>query len=177
MPTLDVHVLIHPTTPQAWVTQCLDSVRAAIALAGYPVALHTLPAVLGHIGRARRAGYGLGTGEYVTSVDDDDWIEPGAFAVLAACFVDRPASITTRMYAHQNGKQWVLPWREALRVFHRDVVESAPLEDWAVNDGPRLVAHADALGASVNVRAPLYHYRVRADSPHRALLAMHREAA
>jgi hypothetical protein len=57
---LDVHILIHPDTPRDWVTQCLDSVHEAADSAAYPVAVHTLPAVLGHIGQGRAQGYALG---------------------------------------------------------------------------------------------------------------------
>lgn len=171
---LDVHVLIHPDTPRDWVSQCLDSVYTAADHAGYPVAVHPVriadecPQALGHIGRGRLYGYGLGEHPYVTSVDDDDWIEPEAFAVLADAMVKRPAGIATRLAMHDGERVRYPAWREHLRVFRRDVAASAPLADWPAWDGLVLMDHADTCGAVVELPDVVYHYRVHL-SPSRRL--------
>jgi len=73
---LDLHVIIHPDTPEAWQRECLSSVRAAIARAGFDVALHFVEGEDGHIGRGRARGYALGGFPWATCVDDDDLILP-----------------------------------------------------------------------------------------------------
>lgn len=170
MSGLDVHILIHPATPKDWVTQCLDSVHEAADRTGFPVAVHRLPAVVGHIGQGRAKGYALGVQPYVTSVDDDDWVAPDAFAVLGDALVAGPAAITTTCMAHQNGCQWTLASRDNLRVFRRDVAAFAPLADWPVYDGPMMLAHARAAGDVLHVGKAVYHYRLHL-SPHRKLIA------
>jgi hypothetical protein len=166
---LDCHIIVSPDTPRAWVTQCLDSVHEAADRAGFPVAVHVVTASGPHIGHDRAAGYALGRHPYVTSVDDDDWIEPNAFAVLSDVLADNPVAVTTGCIAHQHGKSFRLPWRTNLRVFRRDVAASAPLIDWPVYDGPAMLAHADGLGEVIEINSPVYHYRLHV-SGHRRLM-------
>lgn len=166
---LDVHILIHPSTPDEWIARCVDSVREAKERAGFEVDIHKLGVRGPHIGHDRARGYALGSHPYVTSVDDDDWLEPDAFAVLADAMAQHPVAVTTRCMAHQNGRAWVLPWRTNLRVFRRDVAASAPLADWPVYDGPAMLAHADTCGEVMEVKRPVYHYRLHS-SNHRALM-------
>lgn len=167
---LDVHVIVHPSTPSHWVAHCMDSVREAVHRAGFEVVVRELAAHGEHIGRERMRGYALGSHPFVTSVDDDDWIEPDTFHVLADALASNPPAVTTRCMAHQNGHSWVLPWRTNLRVFRRDVAQSAPLDDWPVYDGPAMLAHADTLGEVIEVNQPVYHYRLHR-SNHRRLMA------
>jgi hypothetical protein len=54
-----------------WLKQCLDS------LAGEPVNLGVFDGAL-EIGKARAAAIREGAAPYVSFVDDDDWVEPGA---------------------------------------------------------------------------------------------------
>lgn len=167
---LDVHVLIHPATKREWVAKCLDSVRDSAARAGYPVAVHAVAVhVLGHIGASRAEAYALGSHPYVTSVDDDDWIDPDAFALLAGALRNDPVAVTTQCMAHQGGHAWRLPWRTNLRVFRRDVAATAPLDAWPVYDGPMMLAHADSIGTVIELDVAPYHWRLHT-SHHRALV-------
>lgn len=82
MALLDVHVLVSLTTRKEWREQCLASVEVAIQRAGFDVALHLSPGVPGHLGFARHQGYRRGSAPYVTQVDDDDFIDSNAFALM-----------------------------------------------------------------------------------------------
>ena len=82
---LDVHILIMDYTPTAIVERCLSSVRMAASNASFPVHVHALIGEFGDLGSQRQRGYSCGLAPYVTSVDDDDWVDPGAFAVLLEC--------------------------------------------------------------------------------------------
>lgn len=81
---IDVHVLRHPDRPE-WMLQ-----QALVSLAVEPVNVHVLDAVVGHVGRARIAGFAQGSAEYVSFVDDDDAVEPGLFARALAVLEDNP---------------------------------------------------------------------------------------
>lgn len=99
---IDVHVLIHPTTPVEWVRLCLSSVRLAARNAGFPVDVHELPAVIGHIGMGRAAGYALGKQPYVSCVDDDDYLLPNAFAQMGVALDAGAIAVSTPEILLQN---------------------------------------------------------------------------
>lgn len=173
---IDCHILIHPDTRADWVTQCLDSVYLAADRAGYPVAVHPVriadacPQALGHIGRGRAYGYSLGVHPYVTSVDDDDWIEPWAFAALADALDRGVAGLTTEAVMHLHDNEMRNPrWRYAMRAFHRSVVSSAPVAEWRVDDAQQMMEYARSVGEMMHIPREVYHYRLHA-SPHRALM-------
>lgn len=106
---IDVHILIHPATPRDWVTQCLDSVHEAADRAGFPVVVHTLPAVIGHIGQGRAQGYALGAQPYVTCVDDDDYVLPQAFAQMRAALESGAKAVFTPELIERHGRVPLLP--------------------------------------------------------------------
>jgi len=170
---LDVHILVSDMTRREWVEKCLESVSDAAAQAGFPVGVYVVPisdGTRGHIGRGRKQGYALGAYPYVTNVDDDDWVDKNAFALLARGLEKGPVAVTTQCEMHQNGlSQGVKPWRNLLRVFRRDVALSAPLEAWPVYDAPMMLAHADAIGRVEELECAPYHYRLHL-SPHRQLM-------
>lgn len=159
---LDVHVLLHPYTSRAWQTQCLNSAHEAADHAGYPVAVHTLPAVIGHIGQARAQGYAMGSHPYMTSVDDDDWLEPDAFAVLADSLRKHVPAVYTHAWTWQNGKRLPSELRQHLRVFRRDVAAGFDFAAWPICDSTALIAHADTFGPYVTIAMPVYNYRLHA---------------
>lgn len=68
----DVHVLTQDHNQRFW-DQCFTS------LSTEPVNVHLVKGISGHIGRSRYGGYGLGTSEYVSFVDDDDYVIPGSY--------------------------------------------------------------------------------------------------
>lgn len=75
---LDVHVLLH--NPRLdWQRQCVSSITQAARRAGFPVAIHQLHGVQGHIGLGRAKGYAMGVYPWVACVDDDDIVLPDAF--------------------------------------------------------------------------------------------------
>lgn len=119
---IDCHVIVSADTPRAWVQQCLASVDAAITRAPWPVELHVVAGVPGHIGRARAAGYALGTHPYVTCVDDDDYLLPDAFAAVGEAMACAPDAVFPRETTLQNG-HFRLGWpRHHLAIYRRAVL-------------------------------------------------------
>ena len=68
----DVHVILFEDHKD-YHDECLDS------LAGEPINLHCISGVDGDIGIGRYRGFSSGTAEFVSFVDDDDYIVPGVF--------------------------------------------------------------------------------------------------
>lgn len=161
---LDVHVIINPNTPMEWVDKCLESVSHAAECAGFPVATHVAPFIHGHIGQSRHEGYANGVHPYVTCVDDDDWLEPDAFACLREAMESGAPAIYTREFQHQNDHEREINLRQHLRVFRRDVVDGFDFEPWPSLDSTALIAHADTFGPAIELPNRVYHYRVRPDS-------------
>lgn len=168
---LDCHIIVSPDTPREWVTQCLDSVHAAADRAGYPVAVHVVDGVPGHIGKARSTGYALGTESYVTCVDDDDWVEPDTFACLFPAMQSGAPAIYTMATQWQNGKPSKHNLRQSLRAFRRDVVASFDFNPWPACDSSALIAHADAFGPSIELLDRVYNYRIEPKSKARQIIA------
>jgi hypothetical protein len=120
---LDVHVLVMDYTPAEQVERCRESIRVAAEQAGYPVVAHFLPGVLGHLGKARGNGYALGSHQYVTHVDDDDWLQPDAFAVLAEQLRAGVEAVTTGENLVQGDSVAPAPEsRHHLAVYRREYV-------------------------------------------------------
>lgn len=157
---LDIHVLVHPNTPTAWVDECLGSVEAARRNAGMPTALHVLPADESSIGAGRFIGYNKGDHPYVTSVDDDDWVSPNAFSVLHEAMSKNPSGIVTRFVVEDPDAEEITPkFREALRVFSRDTALSSEVKHWPVLYSWPILRAADLARGVVQVDKAVYHYR------------------
>lgn len=75
MNRVDVHIINPPPNApdNGWLDQCLSSLKDE------PVNVHMCDHVPGDIRAARRYGFSQGDCEYVSFVDWDDWVEPGAF--------------------------------------------------------------------------------------------------
>lgn len=86
MHPIDCHILIDPAR-EHFHAACLAS------LAKEPVNIHALPAVFGHTGRGRMAGFSLGSAPYVSFVDDDDVVIPGAYQACIDSLDANPAAI------------------------------------------------------------------------------------
>jgi hypothetical protein len=71
---VDVHVLHLSSTDQSLWHECRDSLDAE------PINLHLINGIPGHIGRARYAGFVKGTSEFISCIDPDDIVIPGAYA-------------------------------------------------------------------------------------------------
>jgi hypothetical protein len=83
-PIVDTHVILLPDTPRDWWRQCRRS------LEGEPIRLHEVEGVAGHIGKGRAKGFRLGDAPYVSCVDPDDLVIPGAFAACIDALEKHP---------------------------------------------------------------------------------------
>lgn len=127
---LDVHILIQPDTPRDWLEKCLESVSDAAAQAGYPVDVHVMPSIPGHIGRARAAGYAIGAQPYVTYVDCDDYLLPHAFSRLREALSAGHDAIFPAETTLQNGRFCKGPQRHHLCIYRRaQLIDHTP---WVV---------------------------------------------
>lgn len=100
---LDVHVLVMATTPKSWVDQCISSVMHESLQAPFPVEVHIMDGIPGHIGEARNKGYAMGSHPYVSYVDDDDYILPNAFVQMRDALLSESSVIFTPELTLQNG--------------------------------------------------------------------------
>lgn len=86
---IDVHVLTHSKTRNEWLDRCLNSMR------DQPCVVHVIEGVERNISAGRVRGFSAGSQEYVSFVDSDDYVLPGAFdAVLAALKLGHEAVAT-----------------------------------------------------------------------------------
>lgn len=163
---LDCHIIVSTDTRRDWVTQCLDSVHEAADRAGYPVRIHTVPGVPGHIGKARAAGYAMGNQPYVTCVDDDDYLLPDAFMQMADALHSGASAICAPELTVQNGQFRPGHQRHHLIAYRRDV-----LIDHAVWPCCGDVAQLAAIPADdvIDLPCPQYVHRLYPDSKARAL--------
>lgn len=124
---LDVHVLLSPDTRADWQRQCLTSLTLAIGRAGYPVTLHKIDAVAGHIGQGRAKGYACGDHPWVACVDDDDVVFPDALANLAQGFRDGVAAVSTLEVEMRNNAFRIGTKRHHLSAFRRErIIDHMP---------------------------------------------------
>jgi hypothetical protein len=148
------------------VTQCLDSVFEARDRAGYPVTVRVVDGVPGHIGKARAAGYALGTEPYVTCVDDDDYVLPDAFAQMIDVLRTGAAAICTPELTLQNGQRRPGRPRHHLIAYRRDVLIDHA--QWpCCGDVAQLAAIAPA--DVIDLRAHVYVHRIYGASKARAM--------
>lgn len=100
---IDVHIIVSHDTRPEWLAQCLGSVRIAADLADFPVVIHQVPGVPGHIGKARASGYSLGSHPYVTCVDDDDYVLPNVFTQMESAIHRGVSAVCTPEWIDRNG--------------------------------------------------------------------------
>ena len=173
---LDVHVLVMDYTPPHIVQRCLDSIDAAIANAPFPVTVHRLVGEFGHLGQQRRRGYSLGTAPYVTSVDDDDWIEPNAFAILPLLSDPPPFAVAPREYVHlhrapsaSSSASPSSPPRLSgtphhLVTYRRDWLHRQPYDRFRIFPDQFLVAQAQRDGTLIQLPDVVYNHVIYPDS-------------
>lgn len=164
---LDIHILNYRPHPLWW-PQCLASVENAVALAGYPIAVHVAEGEADHLGRGRAKGYACGAYPYVTHVDNDDYVLPSAFAVLASALAQSPDAVFTgEMQCDPKGilRPGVSGLRHHLAVFRRDRVIDHSRYALA---GDRLQIAAVADNVCIDLPDRVYVWRVW-DSPCREL--------
>ena len=88
---IDVHVLTHSATRPEWLAQCLES------LASEPCTVHVVSGTEGCIAAGRARGFALGEHPYVTYVDSDDYVLPGAMAAMCAALGHNDAAVGREM--------------------------------------------------------------------------------
>lgn len=121
---LDVIVTDNRPYSAAYHDRCVDSVRQAIAQAGFEARLVEAPGNLKAIAKARGEAFDRTTAPYVTWVVDFDYLLPDALAALAPHFTDSPAAIFTRELRESPRGLTKFPSRHHLAVYRRDVVEA-----------------------------------------------------
>ena len=157
---LDLHVLVRKDTPKDWLRQCFTSIHDAVANAPFPVHVHRLPAVPGHIGRARAAGYAQGTAPYVTYVDDDDYLLPDAFTKIASALAEQPDVVFPHEQVLQNGKFCTGHVRHHLPIYRRDlIIDHTQWGWWGDVAQIRAIERQPELKV-IEVHEPVYVYRL-----------------
>lgn len=168
---LDVHVLVLPDTRKAWQRACIRSVEDAVSRAAYPVHVHIVPGIPGHLGRARAAGYGVGDAPWKCYVDDDDYILPEAFEVLGQHLDKDVAAIFPREYVEQNGRRHAYTvQRHHLWPVRTEIVQAFDHAAWPSmpDEMLRRTAASDPRGV-LDLEEVLYVHRMWAGQRCRAL--------
>jgi len=98
---VDVHMLRLSKTDPVLLEQCMASLRDE------PIYLHHLDGEVGHIGRGRVNGFMCGSAPYVSYVDPDDLVVPGAFEACVEELEQQPeacGAYTDELLIDENGK-------------------------------------------------------------------------
>lgn len=161
---LDVHVLTLPGLPEEWIKQRRESIDAAVSAADFPVYVHEVDGVYGHMGRSRFKGYSQGTQPYVTHVDDDDWVREDAFSCLLPHMEAGVEVITTgEVQVYPDGREVLLKdSTHHLAVFQRNWLTQRGYSRFCVYPDQYLMGQP---AESAHVPECVYYYRVREDSP------------
>lgn len=158
---LDIHILTLPGLPEEWIKQRRDSIEAAVAAAGFPVYVHEVEGIDGHLGRSRKKGYSVGSQPYVTHVDHDDWIREDAFAVLKKYLEEGVEAITTGEVLVRGSSHMESPKdKHHLAVYKREWLHSQPYDRFEFYPDQFLVSRAK----SIHVPECVYFHRIEADS-------------
>lgn len=117
---IDVHLITLPDTRRDWLDQCLCSV------ADEPITLHRVEGVIGNIGAGRAEGFSRGAQPYVSFVDPDDWVLPGAFSACLDVLESNPDVVCAyTMEAIANDLGTVVSYRDIDSYRLRDPVLAA----------------------------------------------------
>lgn len=170
---LDVHMIVSDTTAPEYVQQAIASVKRARDCASYPVSLHIVHGVAGHVGIGRQRGYSRGHHPYVTFVDDDDYVLDHAFETIRSALEQTPDAVFTREWLLQNGVMIESNNRHHLAVYKREVATAFDFPQWVV-DGDLALKHTlmRENAAIIDVPDPVYVWRVYM-SKGRALRTQH----
>lgn len=79
---IDVHIIVGEHEP--WLNQCLGS------LENEPIKIWTVKRIEGDLSKAREIGFSKGSSEYVSFVDPDDYVIPGAFQICLDALESNP---------------------------------------------------------------------------------------
>lgn len=172
---LDVHILKIPTSNQRWLAQAIASVDTAAKLAEFPVTVHVIDGIVGHLGKSRRKGYSQGTHPWVTYVDHDDYLHPQAFVQLTEYLKDKNRAITTGEF-RLSSRKGIYPRpndKHHLAVFPRTIVDSFPLEKFEFLPDQMLLQSVP----QIHIPKCLYYHRIYQNSASRVQRKAKQEAA
>ena len=167
---IDVHVLTHSKTKREWLDQCLGS------LLGEPCTVHVLQGVERDIKVGRHAAFQLGTHDYVSFVDSDDYVLPGAVGkVLEALESGLHAVVSDEQVVNHVGKPAGVMSMHHLFACRRAVMNEN-LNRWVEPDGFAHCSHV--INTHIKpVRLPFvgYVYRLHNDQSIPHVLRWHQE--
>lgn len=113
---IDVHVLTHSATRDDWLAECLASMQ------GQPCTVHVVPGIEGNIAAGRQIGFALGNHPFVTFVDSDDYVLPGAMQMALDSLADGVQAVVTDELVTVGGEVvGVKPWHH-MHVVRREVL-------------------------------------------------------
>lgn len=91
MNDIDVHIIVPPKWKndgeRKWFDQCIESLETE------PVNIHLVDRVQDDTRRARFTGYQQGSAPYVSFVDPDDYVMPGAFSSAMDAWAAKPDAV------------------------------------------------------------------------------------
>ena len=149
---IDVHVLTHSGTKPEWLDQCLQS------LAAEPCTVHVVPGVEDNIAAGREIGFAQGTHPYLTFVDSDDYVLPGAMEAMCGALQHHEAAVGMEQQLTDGalsrpigGHHLFAIRREALRPF---------LDGWGErNRNHHCVEALSRIAKPIHVKAVTYVWR------------------
>lgn len=158
---IDVHVLTHSGTRPLWLAQCLDS------LAAEPCTVHVVQGTEGSIAAGRARGFALGSHPYVTYVDSDDYVLPGAMAAVVRALEGGLDAVTTGEMI-LRGKTLLGPnYGHALFALRRSVLEPH-LARYAADFQQVFCTRAlSSIASPVQLSEVAYVWRIHAGQSHR----------
>ncbi len=181
MNKIDVHVLLLPGTDKKLWGECLETLKDE------PVNLHILDGIQGHIGKGRYNGFVQGDSPYVSCVDPDDLVIPGAFAACLEALENNPTACgayTDELIIDMNGEVikpgiWSkIPWNPLrqlepkylhhIYVMRRSMVEKYYLEilRWRSMTDYVLKCLLSSQGPWIHVDQFGYKWRMKPGSAH-----------
>ena len=164
---MDVHVLTHSRTRAQWLQQCLQSLH------GPPCTVHVVPGVEGNIAAGRERGFALGVHPYLSFVDSDDWLPPGAVQAMLDVMEQGAAAAVGRE------RQWLPPGRpgQEIRGHHLYVIRRDVLAPHLPGWGQRMrqkhcIAALASVAPPVHVNCHSYWWRMHEQQTSRRGLAL-----
>ena len=160
---IDVHVLTHSGTKPEWLDQCLES------LAAEPCTVHVVPGVEGNIAAGREIGFGLGDHPFVSFVDSDDYVFPGAMEAMCEALQQHDAAVgRERILTGERISDISVPHHHLLAM--RRAVLAPHLPGWGERNQRVHCIHALARVARPRaVNFDTYVWRNHKDQSHRRL--------
>ena len=181
MHPVDVHILTLPERTH-WLEECL------VSLTNEPINIHLVGGVHHHVGKGRIQGFSQGTAEWVSFVDDDDLVLPGAFLAIESAIEEFPearAVFTREELINDQGAVIkearpipdrfnkphlfsLLRWDHHLMVFHRETLQPylKDLEHFPMGCNAYLAKQFIKKYPCVMHPVVAYQWRIHADNWH-----------